>query len=131
MIILEMEQWLAPDELMLETIAIVLMGLIPGVLASYLATTGIRRYRRERRYYQTFGEPSSIQLLQPYLPSQDYHYVEGLGYMVGDLSCQFNARSPYLRCAVNPSGPCQGCSSYEALHFPEEPDDSQSMKFNS
>ncbi|MGD1906043.1 MAG: DUF6464 family protein [Leptolyngbyaceae cyanobacterium] len=46
--------------------------------------------------------------------SRDLNYVEGLGYIIGDASCQMNARSPYLRCAFNPCGPCQGCQFYEA-----------------
>lgn len=53
----------------------------------------------------------------PYLSTQDYHYVEGLGYMVGDLTCKFNARSAYLRCAINPSGPCKGCPHYQSIEF--------------
>ena len=40
-------------------------------------------------------------------------------WVLGDLSCRFNARSELLRCAVNPYGPCQGCSSYEPL--PDRP----------
>jgi hypothetical protein len=32
---------------------------------------------------------------------------------VGDTSCRFNAHSAFLRCAVNPAGPCQNCSCYE------------------
>jgi hypothetical protein len=44
----------------------------------------------------------------------EYQYVEGIGYMIGDLTCQFNARSSYIRCAVNPIGPCQDCSHYQA-----------------
>ncbi len=35
-----------------------------------------------------------------------------VGYL-GDTSCQFNAHSPFIRCAVNPSGPCQNCTDYE------------------
>ncbi|MEE2695787.1 MAG: DUF6464 family protein, partial [Cyanobacteriota bacterium] len=27
-------------------------------------------------------------------------------------SCRFNARSPLLRCAVLPEGPCDRCSHY-------------------
>jgi hypothetical protein len=46
--------------------------------------------------------------------SRDLNYVEGLGYIVGDASCEMNARSPYLRCAFNPSGPCHSCEFYEA-----------------
>ncbi len=28
---------------------------------------------------------------------------------IGDITCEFNARSRYLRCTVNPNGPCEGC----------------------
>lgn len=33
---------------------------------------------------------------------------------IGDISCRYNARSPYLRCATNPNGPCEGCLHYES-----------------
>ncbi|MEH2033356.1 MAG: DUF6464 family protein [Nostoc sp.] len=32
---------------------------------------------------------------------------------IGDVSCNWNARSPYIRCAMNPGGECQGCKDYE------------------
>nr|WP_254626003.1 DUF6464 family protein [Nostoc sp. TCL240-02] len=34
---------------------------------------------------------------------------------IGDVTCKWNARSPYIRCAINPSGECQGCKDYEKL----------------
>ncbi|OUC11822.1 MAG: hypothetical protein B0A82_25735 [Alkalinema sp. CACIAM 70d] len=37
--------------------------------------------------------------------------VEGR-WVMGDASCQYNARSELLRCAVNALGPCQGCRFY-------------------
>jgi hypothetical protein len=40
-------------------------------------------------------------------------YIEGVGYVIGDLSCSYNARSPYIRCAVNPDGLCQDCDHYQ------------------
>lgn len=43
----------------------------------------------------------------------DAHYVEGIGYLIGDISCEYNARSSYIRCAVNPDGPCQDCRFYQ------------------
>lgn len=113
---------------MLETIAVILIGLIPGALASYLATTSFRRYTQERRYYRAFREAPSAYLLRPPPEGADYRYVEGLGYIIGDLSCQFNARSPYLRCAINPTGPCQECPAYQSLHFPEEQDGAHQRK---
>ena len=34
-------------------------------------------------------------------------------YFIGDTTCANNARSPYLRCAINPEGPCDECIHYE------------------
>ena len=39
--------------------------------------------------------------------------VEPERYFIGDISCRYNAHSPYLRCAVNPHGSCEQCSYYE------------------
>lgn len=36
---------------------------------------------------------------------------EGLGLR----TCKYNARSRMIRCAVNPCGPCEGCSHYEKI----------------
>ena len=41
------------------------------------------------------------------------HYVEGIGVVIGDLSCTYNARSPYIRCAIDPDGLCQDCRHYQ------------------
>ena len=30
-------------------------------------------------------------------------------WTIGDASCQYNARSSLIRCAVHPTGPCEGC----------------------
>lgn len=30
-------------------------------------------------------------------------------WVIGDPGCRFNARSPLLRCAVLPEGPCERC----------------------
>jgi len=46
------------------------------------------------------------------LPDPNYE-LETRNYFIGELSCRFNARSPYLRCAINPSGPCENCLHYE------------------
>jgi len=36
-------------------------------------------------------------------------------WVIGDPSCHFNARSPLLRCAVFPDGPCDRCTHFK-LH---------------
>uniref|UniRef100_B8HTH8 Uncharacterized protein n=1 Tax=Cyanothece sp. (strain PCC 7425 / ATCC 29141) TaxID=395961 RepID=B8HTH8_CYAP4 len=43
-------------------------------------------------------------------------------WVIGDVSCRFNAYSELIRCAVNPSGPCDACRFYEALpaNYPED-----------
>jgi|GEM_PF-3015816 len=33
---------------------------------------------------------------------------------IGNTNCAFNANSFHIRCAVNPSGPCEGCQHFEA-----------------
>jgi hypothetical protein len=43
----------------------------------------------------------------------DHFYLEGVGYLIGDITCRFNARSAYIRCAVNPCGSCKECRHYE------------------
>lgn len=35
-------------------------------------------------------------------------------WVLGDVTCQFNAQSELLRCAVNPVGPCAGCRLYKS-----------------
>ncbi len=35
-------------------------------------------------------------------------------WVIGDPSCRFNARTPLLRCAVLPEGPCERCAHYSA-----------------
>jgi len=47
----------------------------------------------------------------------DEHYVEGMGLVIGDITCQLNARSPFIRCATNPFGPCEGCRDYEGREY--------------
>ncbi|MBF2028643.1 MAG: hypothetical protein IGS48_18075 [Oscillatoriales cyanobacterium C42_A2020_001] len=71
----------------------------------------------ERRHYYQFNAGRyrlhKVSLLvqsvqHPFEKSQ----VDGR-WVLGDASCQFNARSELVRCAVNPTGPCGGCRFYE------------------
>jgi hypothetical protein len=107
---------------MLETIAIFLVGFIPG-LFSYAVVRKVRsRYRQRLQAAinaSTLGSHHRrLSYVHPYAQSMDYQYIEGVGYIVGDITCRYNARSAYLRCTVNPSGPCQGCSQYESIELP-------------
>ena len=39
---------------------------------------------------------------------------------IGNSKCRHNAISPHLRCAINPSGLCQGCPEYERVSLWEQ-----------
>ena len=116
---------------MLIALLIVILGLTPPVLSLWVMrlakqrTTQQLRAAMQRSAAGRFapGLPSGNSLgnsFENQLPdlanqrSADHRYVEGVGYMIGDLSCQFNARSSYLRCAVNPMGDCKTCSQYQS-----------------
>ena len=34
---------------------------------------------------------------------------------IGDTSCLYNAKSPYLRCAIAPESACDNCPHYEKI----------------
>ncbi|YAG16971.1 DUF6464 domain-containing protein [Nostoc sp. DSM 114161] len=68
----------------------------------------------------TFTEPSgeTFQELQGRLEvRREAIALPGLNAInaIGDTNCKYNARSRMLRCAVNPSGPCQSCQYYEKI----------------
>lgn len=35
-----------------------------------------------------------------------------INFGLGNINCKYNARSPHIRCAVNPNGPCEWCKDY-------------------
>ena len=93
------------------------LSLLPALVSVWISL------RARARVQSEFGramEVSAQRGLRAALKrDRDLNYVEGLGYIVGDFSCQMNARSPYLRCAVNPCGPCEACQLYEPPVFQE------------
>jgi hypothetical protein len=93
---------------------IILLGLMPSILSLWVMRRA--NARMQARLRLATHSVTNRQLAALRLPA-DHHYVEGIGYMIGDLTCQFNARSSYIRCAVNPSGPCDGCSHYQERKF--------------
>lgn len=101
---------------MLESLAIVALGIIPAMF-SILIMRKAETQARER--LQTAMNAATQQSLRQfhYSLSTEHQYVEGIGYLMGDMTCRFNARSAYLRCAVNPGGPCKGCPYYESIEF--------------
>jgi hypothetical protein len=96
----------------LKTLLVIAIGFLPSLLSLWLMRKSQARRRSQfRRVAMTFPGGQVGQNTRA-VPS-DRYYLEGVGYLIGDISCRFNARSGDLRCAVNPSGPCEGCRYYE------------------
>jgi hypothetical protein len=69
---------------------------------------------RQRLRFARLGV-DNIAILNECRHSQERYYVEGVGYLIGDRTCKFNAQSAYIRCTVNPLGLCKDCAYYEPL----------------
>ncbi len=100
--------------------------MIPPALSLWMMRkVEIQCQQRQEEILQAHPRPpgrSPRERLIADLPLHPYSRPD-LGLIVGDGTCQYNARSPYLRCAINPTGPCEQCSHYEptenASGFPE------------
>lgn len=72
---------------------------------------------RRHRYQLKSGRYRLHQIViyvQPSQAPQEQSLLEGR-WVIGDVSCTFNARSELLRCAINPSGPCDRCTFYQPI----------------
>ncbi|MER3432035.1 MAG: hypothetical protein C4288_01035 [Leptolyngbya sp. ERB_1_1] len=99
---------------MLSVFLILTIALLPSIL-TFLLRHRLEIQAQERlRAAMAAAERRQLQNLLRLPP--DYHHVEGIGSLIGDFTCAYNARSPYIRCAVNPSGPCETCRSYESKY---------------
>lgn len=54
--------------------------------------------------------------VQPAISLSDKSWL-GDRWVVGDVACQYNAHSEIIRCAVNPSGPCDSCCHHYPYSF--------------
>lgn len=99
---------------MVIVVFLILVGLLPPALSVWAS------YRAERRIIDQLDlAMESGHYLSPNpwrRRDPDEHYIDGIGLVIGDITCQLNARSPHIRCAVNPTGPCDGCRSYEGIY---------------
>lgn len=98
---------------MFKILVVIAIGFLPSLFSLWVMRKKRWRRRLQIRRSATRFTPDRIRENTISFPS-DRYYLEGVGYLVGDISCQYNARSGYLRCAVNPEGPCETCRFYEA-----------------
>ncbi len=96
-----------------KTLLVIAIGLFPPVLSLWvIRKVHVRARSRLRRLSMTFP---SVQRRYNIIPDEsDRYYLEGVGFLIGDISCRYNARSAHIRCAINPCGPCEGCRDYES-----------------
>lgn len=96
--------------MVIKALLILIIGLSPLLFSFwFIRHAEARDQERMRLALESFANRG----LSGLRTDPDQRYIEGLGFIIGDLTCRFNARSSQLRCAVNPSGPCIGCSQYE------------------
>jgi hypothetical protein len=101
---------------MLTIVLILVIGLIP-FLFSLLVMHKAEIQARERLRAAMHTATTQRFRHYRYSFSPEHQYADGIGYFIGDITCQFNARSAHLRCAVNPSGPCETCLHYQSIEF--------------
>lgn len=96
---------------MFKALLIFAIGLMPPLLSIWMMRSKAARTRHRLRAAMDVASPNIRIQTNSNIPER--YYLEGVGYLIGDISCKFNARSSYLRCAVNPQGPCASCRYYE------------------
>ena len=77
---------------------------------SFLVLQRSHRYHLRNGRYELAGIALQVKLQTPPPDARPWQHQ----WVIGDPSCRFNARSPLLRCAVLPAGPCERCSHFEA-----------------
>ncbi|MBP0016968.1 MAG: hypothetical protein J7647_05340 [Cyanobacteria bacterium SBLK] len=93
---------------MLEIFFIAILSIMPFFLSRFLLRQAIQQWE------ETLGQVRADNVLHLRVhtmfanPSEQCAREED-SYFIGNTLCRYNARSPYLRCAVNPAGPCQNC----------------------
>lgn len=88
----------------LETLLVLCLGFTPPLFSLWYTRKAQRQI--QERLVSARQRTAARRNIPP--PSYDAIPLR----ILGDRTCEYNARSPYLRCAINPTGPCQGCPHY-------------------
>lgn len=110
---------------MLIVLVIIAIGLSPAVISVLLGKYSRQQVQQSlhlasdaavNERLRRWPERSDVRVLaRSHHP--DEHYVDGMGFVIGDITCQLNARSAFIRCAPNPLGPCEDCREYEGKEY--------------
>jgi len=100
------------DDRLITTLEAPELGEIPQpgrwlnlMAGSFLVLQRRHRYRLRNGRYELCSV--ALQVRRQRQP-EDARWWNGR-WVIGDPHCRFNARSPLLRCAVLPEGPCERC----------------------
>ncbi len=91
---------------MIRITIVFILALLPSLLSLWMIEKSKQRLNNRLRRIRNTQRYDAV------LMSDLRLHPENPGY-VGDKSCRFNALSPYLRCAINPDGPCENCRYYD------------------
>jgi hypothetical protein len=115
------------DNFVIKLVLILFLSILPSLISLFIfrkvkqrSRSRLRRVQIVTNYHEVRVSPAvswrglsdQRDQLHNYLYSNRRRATTK--YFLGDQSCQNNAHSPYIRCAINPSGPCDQCSHYEA-----------------
>lgn len=89
--------------------------LYGGVMYTVLERRHRYQFRANRYHLQAIAL-----YVQAATPGEDKTWL-GDRWVIGDATCQYNAQSPLLRCALQPDGPCGGCGHYQPRSTPRSP----------
>jgi len=96
------------NRLVAEVVFILSLGCLPSLVSIWLMRRA--QIQAQENLQAALNAAAMIGLPRRNTLAED---PEWRAQWVGDVSCRYNARSPWLRCAVNPCGPCQGCRHYQ------------------
>ncbi|MEL7143948.1 MAG: DUF6464 family protein [Cyanobacteria bacterium J06643_4] len=96
---------------------VIAVGLLPLVLSLVVGFYARKSFRANLQLATEFAANERFRQTVHRPRNPDEHYVDGMGLVIGDITCQLNARSPFIRCAANPFGPCEGCIEYEGREY--------------
>jgi hypothetical protein len=95
---------------LVEILIILVLSLLPALISIVLLRKAKQRWQIRLRRART------MTIYRQPIPLQENNVEpeeENLYHFIGNLDCRYNARSPFIRCAVNPSGPCENCPHFE------------------
>ncbi|MGD1895564.1 MAG: DUF6464 family protein [Phormidesmis sp.] len=73
----------------------------------------VRRHQYQLKLGRYYLHKAVVHVKQTSVP--DERTLLNGAWVIGDITCTYNARSELVRCAINPSGPCSDCTHYQSI----------------